>query len=108
MARVRKFQIEVIRNRRVTETVSSYEELPSGGRGLVQRSTERVVPEGYMVYFPAGHSLFIESKEQLSRLGLLESDNQEIDEEMGLPVPGQDRNSVKDRVLKRTHDASTI
>jgi hypothetical protein len=108
MARVRKFQIDVIRNRKVTERVSAYEELPSGGRGLVTKELERVIPEGYMVYFPAGHSIFVDSKEQLTRLGLLESNNQEIDEEMGLPVPSQPTNDIKDRVLKRTHNAGVI
>lgn len=108
MARVRKFQIEVLRNRRVTENVCSYEELPSGGKGLVTRAQERVIPEGYMVYFPAGHSIFVENKEQLARLDLLESANQEIDEEMGLPVPTQEENDIKQRVLRRTHNAGVV
>ena len=86
MAVTRKFQLEVMHNRRVVEQHSAFEEIEGGVKRRVTREVERVIPESYMVYFPGGHSIWVEGKAQLAELGLLPSDNTEIDTDTGLPV----------------------
>lgn len=71
------YSIERVPSHTITEQVATLEptgeKKPNGKpvmeyKGFVTR--ERVVKNGYMVYFPRGHSLFVESDEQLARLKL--------------------------------------
>lgn len=62
------FEIEQLKARTITETVAVYDD----ERKLKGFETQqRKVEGGYMVYFPMGHSLFVESAAQLERMGLM-------------------------------------
>jgi hypothetical protein len=70
-------------------------------RKLVPKREE--FPDGYMVYFPQGHSIFIaaDDKEQLHRVGVL-SDPRLVDMESGEDVPQDYNLSPKEIVERRT------
>src|SRR5215217_7123804 len=106
MATTRKFQIEVLRDRKITEQIHSFQKHPdSGVPQRVISTVERVVPESYMVYFPHGHSIWVENKQELARLQLLPHDNIEIDTDTGLPVVPpqlQDLKALSDRKTVNT------
>lgn len=102
MTTTRKFQLEVMHDRRVVEQISAFETIEGGIKQRVTKSVERVVPESYMVYFPHGHSIWIESKSELARMGLLPHDNIEIDTETGLPVLPPEMPDFKARSARKT------
>ena len=86
MAVTKKFQIEVIRDRKVTEQLSTFVTGEGGVKQRVVEARERIVPESYMVYFPGGHSIWVESKAELVRMGFTPDENIEIDTDTGLPL----------------------
>ena len=59
-----------------------------------------------MVYFVGGHSIFVENKERLTALGLLPSDNIEIDTETGLPAVPPEMQDLKALVQRKTVQSS--
>lgn len=102
MAVTRKFQVEMLRDREVTEHTYTFQENEVGVKSRVLKQNVRVVPESYMVYFPAGHSVWVETKAELARLALLPGDNIEIDTETGLPVTPPDVPNIKAMVERKT------
>lgn len=66
-----------------------------------EKSTE-MIEGGYMVYFPQGHSLFLETEEELARYGLSD-DAKLIDMESGEIAPNSTI-SLKSRVAAKTHN----
>lgn len=91
----KRFEIEVIKNRKVTETiyVKNPDRATDGVNFLVEQK-ERVIPESYMVYFPSKHAVWFETKEQMVKAGIVESENFEIDDH-GLPVEPERIQSLK-------------
>lgn len=83
MARVRKFQIEVVKDRVVTETVYKRVKREDGGSALEASEVKRKIAESFMVYFPGKHSVWFESREKMAMAGILEHANVEIDTETG-------------------------
>lgn len=100
----RKFQLEVVRNRKVVETICEYvkDKDDPKHRKLERKQVERIVPEGYMVYFNGGQSIFVETKEELARMRLLPHHNCDIDEETGEPVTTVAPQDLKANVLRKT------
>lgn len=103
MAITRRFQLEVVKDRVLTEVVYQHVTDPdTGERRREQVTRERVVPEGYMVYFAGGQSIFVENREQLARLKLLPHLNADIDTETGEVVQGNDLRDLKATVMRKT------
>lgn len=101
-----RFQIEVIKDRKLTEVVfDKVLDEVTGKPTLVRKERERVVPESYMVYFPNGHSIWCETKGDLQRLKLTETDNFEVDLETGLPVVPPHKQDLKALVAARTRSS---
>lgn len=99
----KRFQIEPIEDRLISETIMRIEvDEDSKTRRFIREQVDRVVPLSYMVYFPGGHSIWVESKNDLVRLGLIESENYEIDLETGLPVAPPRHVDLKSRVERAT------
>jgi hypothetical protein len=61
---------------------------------------EKEIVGGYMVYFPQGHSMFIESEEQLQRLGL-NSVSGLVDMDTGMNVDDINPESIRERIESR-------
>ncbi len=108
MAITRKFQIEVLKDRRIVEQVSVFEEGADGKKHRVVQTTERIVPESFMCYFPGGHSIWVEHKHELARLNLVPDENIEIDTDTGLPVLPPVQNNVKAIVARRTVNREAV
>lgn len=83
-------QLEGMRRRNVTRATKT---------GLETRVEEQ--PEGYMVYFPAGHSIRVSEKELL-RLGFAKP--RLYDENSGELVPDEDEQPIS---LKQRSEAKT-
>jgi hypothetical protein len=82
----KRFQVKVVKDRKVMTT----QYLPNPERKKDERATpfitkqvETVIPEGFMVFFPMGHSVFFETREQMVRAGVVESENFTIDLDTG-------------------------
>lgn len=99
MAITKKFEVEVLKNRKLTETV--YEKIDNR---LVAKSTSRTVPVSYMVYSPNGVSVWFESKEAMAAAGITESANFTIDTETGMPVEPVHIPRIKQLVESKTRD----
>ena len=99
MAITKKFEIEVVKNRKLTETV--YNKVD--GR-LVAETKQRTVPVSYMVYSPNGVSVWFESKEAMAAAGITETANFTIDTETGMPVEPVRIPSIKALVENKTRD----
>jgi hypothetical protein len=103
MAVTKRFQVEVLRDREITEHVYRFEvDEELGTKQRVMRTATRVVPESYMVYFVGGHSIWVESKQELARLALMPANNFEIDTDTGLPIKPPDDPNIKANVLRKT------
>lgn len=100
MAITKKFEIEVVKNRKLTETV--YKKVD--GR-LVSETVTRTVPASYMVYSPNGVSVWFETKEAMAAAGITETANFTIDTETGMPVEPVHIPSIKARVESLTRDS---
>lgn len=99
----KRFQIEVIEDRLLEQTVMRIEvDEDTKARRFVREQVQRVVPISYMIYFPGGHSIWVESKNDLVRLGLTENENIEIDLDTGLPVTPPKQTDLKARVERAT------
>lgn len=103
MAVSKKFQIEVMKDRKVTSKVYTIG-TPTKGKhtSLTQQEVTRTVPESFMVYFPGGHSVWFETREKMAAAGILEHANEEIDTETGEPIRAPDTVDLKALVGKRT------
>jgi hypothetical protein len=62
---------------------------------------KRIVKGGWVVYFPHGHSIFVETEEQLKRLGLAGASGL-VDMDTGLSIDEDMEESLKDRVVRST------
>lgn len=102
MAITRKFQIETLRDRKVVEHVYRFEENEQGVKVRTMHTVERIVPESFMVYFPSGHSIWVENKALLAQYGITEDANVEIDTDTGLPVKPPETNNIKALVARKT------
>jgi len=69
------------------------------------RPIEEEVTEGYMIYFPQGHSIFVaaDDTEQLRRIGVLQ-DPRMVDMESGEEVPDGFGLSPKEIVERKTQN----
>jgi hypothetical protein len=65
-----------------------------------ERQTREAIG-GYMVYFPQGHSIYVETKEQLRRLNLHQMSGF-VDMNTGLMVEDAVDESIKERVMRNT------
>jgi hypothetical protein len=103
MNKSKRFQIEVVKNRKIVETIRTAEKGKDGKHlGFKTETKERIVPESYMVFFPAGHSCWFETKDALAHAGLIPSANIEIDLDTGLPILPADEIDIKQLVEART------
>lgn len=90
-----RYEVEALEG---TRTVTKYRRNMATG---MNEAYETEVPAGYMVYFPAGHSIRVGSVEELHRLGydappdLIDMDNGD--------VVGQAAVSLKQQVQRRAH-----
>ncbi len=99
MAKTKRFEIEVVKNRKLTETV--YKKVNGA---LVGETISRTVPTSYMVYSPNGVSVWFETKEAMAAAGITESSNFTIDTETGMPVEPIQIPSIKAKVESMTRD----
>jgi hypothetical protein len=87
-------------------TVISYERKKLPGTDPVKYRLHRVEktkkkPNGFMVYFPKGHSLHVTSQKQLEQLGLAGSPTM-VDMDSGEEAP------MMNRSLQQVHDATMV
>ena len=83
---------------KVDEMVTETRLVREDGRN-VEKKVE--VPFGFMVYFPAGHSIRVKTEEELKRLGY-DGPAELIDEETGDVVGSTAQTSLKRAVQRRT------
>lgn len=116
----RRFQIEVLHDREVHQTRfvrnrdKDVEEIededgnmianPNFGKKLIEVKEAEIVPESYMVYFPAGHSVWFRTKGDMARAGIVEHENFEIDLTTGLPIEIERMLDLKQHVIKNTRE----
>jgi hypothetical protein len=116
----KRFQIEVLHDRQVLETkylrnkdkeVHEIEDEdgnmianPNFGKNFIEVKEAETVPESYMVYFPAGHSVWFRTKADMARAGIVEHANFEIDLDTGLPVEVDRMLDLKQHVMKNTRE----
>lgn len=70
-------------------------------KGLIFTDVPVEMPGAWMVYFPGGHSVRVETKEELIRLGFLEAPPV-VDMETGEEIPLSDTLSPKEIVKRST------
>jgi hypothetical protein len=70
-------------------------------KGLVFSDETVEIPEGWDVYFPSGHSVRIESRQEMIRLGYMDPPPM-IDMETGEEIPTVDTYSPKEIVKRNT------
>ena len=105
------FQAEYITGNfwRMTMAIEEDVRIITNATGEKKIITRKLVPkreefgDGYMVYFPQGHSIFIaaDDKEQLHRVGVL-SDPRMVDMESGEEVPSDYALTPKEIVERRS------
>jgi hypothetical protein len=98
-----RFQVEVLHDREVNMT--RYKRVPVEGvpgkyTTEIEKTTE-VVPESFMVYFPAGHSVWFRTREDMARAGLAD-ESVMIDEDTGLPAEPEPVVDYKRAVQRKT------
>lgn len=92
MAIVPRFQVEVVHNRKIVQTVYTKVRIENddadGKKRYVLTASEKeeIIPESFMVYFPGGHCTWFRDKAAMAQAGIIESANDQIDTETGLPV----------------------
>ena len=64
MAITKKFEVEVVKNRKLTERTYTRVDLGNGRSSLEGKEVVRTVPVSFMVYSPNGTSVWFESKEE--------------------------------------------
>ena len=74
---------------------------------FVMTQKEEVVPESYMVFFPAGHSVWFETREAMMRAGIVESENFIIDLETGEVEEQQPMLDLEALVARNTRNSAT-
>lgn len=104
MAITKKFEVEVVRNRKLTERVYSKVDIGNGKFALEGKETSRVVPTSYMVYSPNGTSVWFETKEAMAAAGVTDGANFTIDTDTGIPVEPPRVSSIKALVESKTRD----
>lgn len=105
----KRFEVEVVRDRKVTRTVYSRDpNKATTGNNFIKEEIEEVIPESYMVYFAGGHSTMFDSKEAMAAAGIVESANFEVDLDTGLPVEPPKVESLKARVEKNTRHRAQV
>lgn len=116
----KRFQIEVVYNKELLQTKymrnkdKNVEEVededgnmianPNFGKNFIEVKDAEIVPESYMVYFPAGHSVWFRTKADMARAGIVEHENFEIDLNTGLPVEVERMLDLKQHVMKNTRE----
>lgn len=116
----KRFQIEVVYNKELLQTKymrnkdKNVEEIededgnmianPNFGKNFIEVKDAEIVPESYMVYFPAGHSVWFRTKADMARAGIVEHENFEIDLNTGLPVEVERMLDLKQHVMKNTRE----
>lgn len=111
----RAYEVERVPEHTITEQVAQFEDSgekkPNGKKimsymGFVTQ--KRVVKNGFMVYFPRGHFIFVENEDALKRLKLHE-DGGLIDMATGERVdPDAQPRSLKDQALQGMQRARTV
>lgn len=81
---------------------------PTGNKQIITRKLipkQEVFHDGYMVYFPQGHSMFVaaDDEEQLQRIGVLEQPRL-VDMNSGEEVPNNIALSPKEIVERSQHN----
>jgi hypothetical protein len=120
----KRFQIEVVYNKELLQTKymrnrdKNAEEIededgnmianPNFGKNFIEVKDAEIVPESYMVYFPAGHSVWFRTKADMARAGIVEHENFEIDLNTGLPVEVERMLDLKQHVMKNTREVRVI
>ncbi len=95
-----KFEVEEVPAYKRTRRVGKKSADPKGGLIFSDEVVE--VGEAWNVYFPSGHSIRIESKQEMIRLGYMDPPPV-VDMETGEEVPGMDNLSPKQIVQRNTH-----
>lgn len=93
-----KFEVEEVQNVRIAHRIGRKVE---GSKSLTFTDVVRVVPAAWMVYFPSGHSLMVESAAEMYRLGFLETPPV-VDMLTGEVVPDMENLSPKEIVKRNT------
>jgi hypothetical protein len=108
-----RFQIEVIKDREVIETVKTRNldkanpESEHFGQNFIEEVRTTVHPVSYMIYFPGGHSVWFATKAAMASAGIVENENFEIDLDTGLPVDPKVIVNLKQRVENNTRSRVT-
>lgn len=94
-----KFEVEEVAPYKRMRRVGVRAEAPA--TGLIFKDEVVEMPGAYMVYFPSGHSVRIESKQEMIRLGYMDAPPI-VDMETGEEVPMTDTLSPKEIVRRAT------
>jgi hypothetical protein len=110
MAQVKRaYEVERVDKHTLVEQVAQFEDTGEKtklgkpiNRFIGFKTEKRTVEDGYMVYFPRGHSIYVENDDALKRLRM-ESEGGLIDMDTGLPhMPNAEPASLKDAVSRAT------
>lgn len=105
MANVKRHQIEIVRDRTITETIYDVAKGDKHeSRVLTSTKVERVVPVSYNVYFPGGHSVWFEDEATMRAAGVMLGNDVLVDTETGEPINNEDEMDLKTLVARKTTD----
>lgn len=96
-----KFEVEEVTNIRQVKRIGRRRD-DGVSKGLEFHDEPRVLDRAWMVYFPAGHSMLIESEEELVRLGFKEAPPV-VDMVSGEEMPVEVSLSPKEMVKRATN-----
>lgn len=105
----RKFQVRVVRDRKVTRDI--YERNPERKKDeratpFIVKQVEVTIPESFMVFFPAGHSVWFETREAMVRAGVVENENFVIDLDTGEVAEQQPMLDLEALVARNTRNSA--
>jgi hypothetical protein len=101
-----KFEVERVENVRVKKRIGR-RATDGITKGLIFEEAEYTLPNAFMVYFPSGHSLLVETEQELIRLGFMDPPGI-VDMETGEEVPVVDTYSPKEMVKRATQHRSRM
>jgi hypothetical protein len=112
----RAYEVERIESHTLVEQVAQFEdtgEKDKRGRPINRfigfKKQKREVKDGYMVYFPRGHSIYVENEDALKRLNF-DVEGGLVDMATGLPVPPDaiEPPSLKEVVARATQSRGGV
>jgi len=104
-----RFQVKIVKNRKITETIlTKNPEFDKDGVHFLRETRDRVIPESYLVFFPAGHSVWFETRAALEAAGVNDNAQFEIDLDTGLPMEKERVVDLEALVARKTRSNTIL